>query len=114
MAGRAEEPPPPKDPSGLKVAVDLGGTLSALKHPAAVLPSPEFSIERTVPERDSAARVTIGARLALSQFFDVGSLWAGSVLDWYLAGDLRVLSVRVGVEKELGLSRWFALGLGVH
>lgn len=98
----------------LRVALDFGGTMGALKHPAAALPTPTFSINRAVPERDSAARVTFGVRLALSQFFDVGSLWASNVLDWYLAGDLRVLSIRVGLEKELGLSRWFALGLGVH
>ncbi|HVG63641.1 MAG TPA: hypothetical protein VNA24_34060 [Hyalangium sp.] len=113
-AVRAEEPPPPSAPSMLRVALDFGGTLGALKHPAAALPSPVFSIERNVPERDSAARVTFGVRLALSQFFDVGSLWETNVLDWYLAGDLRVLSIRVGLEKELGLSRRFALGLGVH
>jgi hypothetical protein len=113
-AVRAEEPPLPKTPSALKVALDLGGTLGALKHPAAILPPTAFSSERTASDRDSAPRVTFGVRLALSQFFDVGSLWESNVLDWYLAGDLRVLSIRVGVEKEIGLSRWFALGLGVH
>lgn len=114
VAVRAEEPPPPKAPSALRVALDLGGTLGALKHPATLLPPTAFGIERSAPDRDSAPRVTFGVRLALSQFFDVGSLWESNVLDWYLAGDLRVLSIRVGVEKELGLSRWFALGLGVH
>lgn len=114
MAARAEEPSPPSAPSMLRVALDFGGTLGVLKHPAAVLPSPTFSIERRVPERDSATRFNLGVRLALSQFFDVENLWESNVLDWYLAGDLRVLSIRLGVEKELGLSRWFALGLGVH
>lgn len=113
-AVRAEEPPPPSAPSMLRVALDFGGTLGALKHPAAVLPPTVIGTERTASSRDSATRLTLGVRLALSQFFDVGSLWESNVLDWYLAGDLRVLSMRVGVEKELGLSRWFALGLGVH
>jgi hypothetical protein len=113
-AVRAEEPPPPRAPSALRVALDIGGTMGALKHPAAALPPTPFGLARTASARDSAARATFGVRLALSQFFDVGSLWESNVLDWYLAGDLRVLSIRVGVEKELGLSRWFALGLGVH
>jgi hypothetical protein len=113
-AVRAEEPPPPSTPSMLRVALDFGGTLGALKHPAAVLPPSAIGTDRTASARDSANRLTFGVRLALSQFFNVGSLWESNVLDWYLAGDLRVLSIRVGVEKELGLSRWFALGLGVH
>ena len=114
-AVRAEDPAPPSaPPSMLRVALDFGGTMGPLKHPAAAFPSPTSSIERGVPERNSAARVTFGVRLALSQFFDVGSLWESNVLDWYLAGDLRVMSIRVGLEKELELSRWFALGLGVH
>jgi hypothetical protein len=110
----AEEPPPPSPPSMLRVALDFGGTMGALKHPAAILPPTAFGTSRTASTRDSAARLTLGVRLALSQFFDVRSLWVSNVLDWYLAGDLRVLSIRMGVEKELGLSRWFALGLGVH
>lgn len=114
-AVRAQEPPPPpKDPSALTVALDLGGTLGALRHPATSLPPTAFGTPRSASDRNSAARATFGVRLALSQFFDVQSLWQSNVLDWYLAGDLRVLSMRVGVEKELGLSRRFALGLGVH
>ncbi len=111
---RAEEPPPQKDPSALRVALDLGGTWGALKHPATTLPPTAFGLERSASDRDSAARISLGVRLALSQFFNVENFWESNVLDWYFAGDLRVLSIRVGVEKELGLSRWFALGLGVH
>src|SRR5690606_19120930 len=92
-AVRAEQPPPPSPPSALRVALDIGGTLGVLKHPAAVLPPTPFGIERSASTRDSAARATFGVRLALSQFFDVGSLWESNVLDWYLAGDVRVLSI---------------------
>jgi hypothetical protein len=113
-AVRAEEPPPQSTSSMLRVALDFGGTLGTLKHPAAVLPPTAFGTQRIASTRDSANRLTLGVRLALSQFFNVRSLWESNILDWYLAGDLRVLSIRMGVEKELGLSRWFALGLGVH
>jgi hypothetical protein len=111
---RAEDAPPPMDTSSSKVALDLGGTLGALRHPATELPPTTLGLRRTTSDRDSATRVTFGTRLALSQFFNVDSVWESNVLDWYLAGNLRIFSVRVGVEKELALSRRFALGLGLH
>ncbi|HYH98902.1 hypothetical protein [Hyalangium sp.] len=111
---RAEEPPPPKDSSPLKVDLDLGGSRGALEHPATTLPPNPIGLQRTASDRASATRLSLGARLALSQFFNVRSLWQTNVLDWYLTGDLRIFSLRVGVEKELALSRRVALGLGVH
>ncbi len=109
---RAEDPP--QDTSSLKVALDLGGTLGALRHPASPLPPTPLGFPRSTPEQSSAGRVTFGVQLALSQFFNVQNLWESNAVDWYFAGDLRVFSLRVGLEKELPLSRWFTLGLAAH
>jgi hypothetical protein len=109
-----EEPPPPRERSPV-VALDLGGTLGALRHPAAVLPPTPNGLPRSLSSRGGAvARVTFGANLALSQFLNVEDLWETNVLDWYIAGDLRIFSLRVGVEQEIPLSRRFALALTVQ
>lgn len=112
-AVRAEEPPP-QDSSSLKLALDLGGALGRMNHPASMLPPTPLGLPRSTSERDSAGRVTFGVQLALSQFFDVENLWESNALDWYLVGGVRVFSVRLGMEKELPLSRRFSLGLAVH
>jgi hypothetical protein len=108
----AEDAPP--DTSPLKVALELGGSLGTLRHPASTLPPSPLGDDRYTPARESAPRVTVGTQLALSQFFHVRDLWASNTLDWYFAGKLRVFSLRVGLEKELPLSRRFALGLAAH
>jgi hypothetical protein len=113
-AAVAQEPPPPPEDFPAKVALDFGGTLGALRHPAASLPPSPIGIPRSTPDQASAARMTFGVALALGQFFPVENLWESNSLDWYFAGDLRVFSVRLGLEKELPLSRRFSLGLAVH
>ena len=108
----AEDAPP--DPSALKVALDLGGTVGPMRHPASTLPPSPLGDDRYTPARESAARVTVGAQVALSQFFNVSNLWESNTLDWYLAGKLRAFSLRMGLEKEFPLSRRFSLGLAAH
>jgi hypothetical protein len=104
----------PQDTSSLKVALDLGGTLGAMHHPFSALPATPLGLSRSAPQRNAAGRVTFGVAFALSQFLDVENLWESNALDWYLSGNLRVFSLRVGLEKELPLSRRFALGLAAH
>jgi hypothetical protein len=48
-----EEPPPPQGRS-LVVALELGGTLGALRHPAAVLPPTPNGFPRSLASRSAA------------------------------------------------------------
>jgi hypothetical protein len=114
LPAMAQAEDPPQDTPSLKVALDLGGTLGRMNHPASPLPPTPLGLPRSTPEQNSAGRVTFGVQLALSQFFNVENLWESNALDWYLAGDLRVFSLRVGMEKEIPLSQRFALGLAAH
>ncbi|WP_224247631.1 hypothetical protein [Hyalangium gracile] len=109
---RAEEPEQTSAP--LRVALDVGGTLAAMRHPAAPLPPSPVGFPRFSSDRDTAARATFGVHVALSQFFDVENLWESNALDWYFSKDVQVFSLRFGLEKELPLSRRFSLGLAVH
>src|SRR3954454_8382483 len=83
----------PLDTSPLKVALELGGSVGTLRHPASSLPPSPLGDSRYAPAQELAARVTVGTQLALSQFFNVSNLWAGNTLDWYLSGRLRVFSL---------------------
>ncbi len=112
MVASAEEPP--KDRSALIVALALGGSVGPLQHPASPLPPTLGGVPREVPERDVATRVSSNVQLALSQFFDVRDLWFTGLLDWYLSGDLRALSLRVGAERQFALSSALALGVGAY
>ncbi|MDY7230267.1 hypothetical protein [Hyalangium rubrum] len=115
LSGVAWAEEPPEEPATPKVALDFGATLSGLRHPAATLPPSPGGFPRSVPDRDAAARLTFGVQLALSQFFpSLDDLWQTNLLDWYLSGGLQIFSLRIGGEQQLALSRWLALGLGVH
>jgi hypothetical protein len=102
------------DTPSLKLALDLGGTVGPMRHPASTLPPSPLGDDRYTPARKSAARVTVGTQVALSQFFNVSNLWETNTLDWYLAGRLRAFSLRIGLEKEVPLSPRFSLGLAAH
>src|SRR4051812_37135417 len=92
---RAEDPPvQDSDSPPLKLALDLGGALGRMNHPAALLPPTPVGVPRSTSGRDSAGRVTFGIQLALSQFFNVENLWESNALDWYLVGGVRVFSLR--------------------
>jgi hypothetical protein len=109
---RAEEPP--QEPASLKVALDLGGMVGALHHPAAALPPDLLGQPRSMSQRNSAARASFGVQLAMSQFVHADNLWETNSMDWYLSGPLHVLAFRMGLEKEVPLSQTFSLGIGAH
>lgn len=96
------------------LALDFNGSMATLQHPAAPLPANPAGFARSAPDREATTRVTLGVHLSLSQFLAVRELWQTTTLDWYLAGNLRALSLRLGGEKLLPLSEHFSLGLGLH
>ncbi|WP_050989218.1 hypothetical protein [Corallococcus macrosporus] len=101
-----EAPPPPP-----QLAVEVGGTLSPMRHPATEVPTMRSRV-KTVSARNGAARLSGGIHFNLLRDFDRSDWWWTNGIDWYLAGgDVQVLALRPGLEKRFSLTRNVTLGV---
>ncbi|WP_426751881.1 hypothetical protein [Myxococcus sp. Y35] len=96
-----------------QLAVEVGGTLAPMRHPATQVPTLRSRV-RTVDARRGAARLSGGIHFNLVRNFDRSDWWWTNGIDWYLAGgDVQVLALRPGLEKRFMLTRSLTLGLSM-
>ncbi|MFP2911594.1 hypothetical protein ACLESD_42525 [Pyxidicoccus sp. 3LFB2] len=107
--------PPPEEPARRppQLAVEVGGFITRLEHPTALVPTSRAMV-RTVEPRNSAARLSGGLHFNLVRGSDRNDLWWINGVDWYLADDVQVLAFRPGLEKRFSLSRRLTLGVGAY
>ncbi|QDE83087.1 hypothetical protein BHS07_16805 [Myxococcus xanthus] len=97
--------PPPQ------LAVEVGGTLSPMRHPATEVPTLRSRV-KTVNARSGAARLSGGLHFNLVRGSERSDWWWTNGIDWYLAGgDVQVLALRPGLEKRFSLTRNVTLGV---
>ncbi|NVJ13044.1 hypothetical protein [Myxococcus sp. AM010] len=106
--------PPPEQEATLpppQLAVEVGGTLSPMRHPATEVPTLRSRV-KTVSARKGAARLSGGLHFNLVRGSERSDWWWTNGIDWYLAGgDVQVLALRPGLEKRFSLTRIVTLGV---
>ncbi|WP_164019619.1 hypothetical protein [Pyxidicoccus trucidator] len=112
LAASAADAPPeeeaPRRPP--QFAVELGGFITRMEHPTALVPTTR-ALVRTVEPRNTAVRLSGGLHFNILRGSNRNDLWWINGVDWYFADDVQVLAFRPGLEKRFPLTRELTLGV---